>query len=211
MTANKNNRTFELISITDMRPIDFDTGKRVPLDAGEGHECDRCGKLHAVIWKIMETTPGRKGLWNVGSTCGPKILDGWKPERKVVVRLKNVDKKRALREAWLPGIERAIEIGRAAIGRELPEIVRSKNKHNPEWNDDVLTLVGVPDVRATVRPNELIGQKELLGLQASWAWHDAYAADLDLMLCRVANMVVRNNGLTIDEVLGWEHAPWFVR
>lgn len=204
------NRTFELISITDLRPIDFDTGKRVPLDAGEGHECDRCGKLHAVIWKIMETTPGNEGIWNVGSTCGPKVLDGWKPERKIVISLKKADKIRALQEAWRPLIERALEVGRAAIGRELPEIIRSKNKYNPEWNDDVLTLTGVADVRATVRPTDPIGQKELLKLRASWAYQDAHAAGMAIALCGVAGRVIFNNFLTVDDVLGWKDGPWYV-
>ncbi len=110
MTAN--NRTFKLLKITDIRPINLDTGKREPLDDYEkANVCDRCGRRHAVVWTVEETTSGQERFWHVGSTCGPKLL-GWAPMKSTVKRLTKEARTRALREAWRPKVEEAIAYGR---------------------------------------------------------------------------------------------------
>ena len=92
--------TFELAEINDLRPVDWATGKRVPLAGGEGNECQRCGRLHAVVWVVRETTPGQERQWRVGSGCGPRILDGWSPDKATISSARKRDTTRAKLAAW---------------------------------------------------------------------------------------------------------------
>lgn len=123
-------RTFRLRAVRDMRPIDFLTGKRVPLEAGEGSVCDRCGREHVVVWEIEETTPGRSRTWSVGSRCGPRILDGWSPEGDELRKARTVDRDgardRAARAAASELLRRVRE-----LDVPLPGWTRRPN----EWSD----------------------------------------------------------------------------
>jgi len=65
-------KTYELLKIHDVRPIDWDSGKRLPVDTCELPECVRCGRRHAVVWTLLERPGG--GSLTVGSGCGPKLL-----------------------------------------------------------------------------------------------------------------------------------------
>lgn len=38
------NKKMTVVKIIDLRPVDLDTGKRLPLSPSEMHECTCCGK-----------------------------------------------------------------------------------------------------------------------------------------------------------------------
>ena len=76
---------YRVVGYYDMRPVDWASGKRVPLSPGEGHVCDRCGAEHAVVYEV-EDTEGN-GTYRVGSSCA-KASFGFEPDRegKLVVK-----------------------------------------------------------------------------------------------------------------------------
>jgi hypothetical protein len=56
-----------VVKYYDLRPVDWASGKRVPLPAGECHVCDRCGAEHAVVYVVEDTESGK--TYSVGATC----------------------------------------------------------------------------------------------------------------------------------------------
>jgi hypothetical protein len=56
-----------VIKYYDLRPVDWASGKRLPLEAGAGHACDRCGAEHAVVYVVEDEATGK--TYSVGSTC----------------------------------------------------------------------------------------------------------------------------------------------
>jgi len=60
--------------IHDLRDVDWETGKRIPLAAGAGATCDRCGKEHAVVYHMEHKPTGKQVC--VGSGCGPGMAGG---------------------------------------------------------------------------------------------------------------------------------------
>jgi hypothetical protein len=66
----------KLISITDLRPIDFQSGKRLAIPAAECNVCDRCEKLHVKVYEIEAD-----GLfYSIGSGCCKRMF-GWEPAK----------------------------------------------------------------------------------------------------------------------------------
>jgi hypothetical protein len=51
----------------DMRPVDWVSGKRMPLEDGMGHFCDRCGREHALVYELTDDDNGK--TYKVGSGC----------------------------------------------------------------------------------------------------------------------------------------------
>jgi hypothetical protein len=93
--------TFTLVKITDIRPLDWETGKRLPVDAGELAECGRCGRRHAEVWRLRSSL-GR--ALTVGSGCGPRLLA----------------------EGLLPGVDLpAVKAAKRAAGAEVRRIRRA--------------------------------------------------------------------------------------
>jgi len=84
---------FELVAVHDLRPIDWLTGKREPLAAGDGHECDRCGRLHAICYEVRDTKTGRS--WVLGVRCMGIALDGWSPDKKVLAAARREEREAA--------------------------------------------------------------------------------------------------------------------
>lgn len=190
-------RTFQLEQIEDLRELDIDTGKRFPLAAGEGNECDRCGREHAVVWTVRETTPGAQRVFKVGSSCGPKILDGWSPEKSEIRKARKADKQRALRAAWAKRLEpvQAIALDVAAV--ELPATERVPN----EWRDDldVIRLEGIPRVAETVDKGAPVTDVVLSRLRSKLVAHRALEAGHDH--CETAWAGAFARGATMDQVL----------
>lgn len=58
---------YKIIGYQDLRPIDWVSGKRMPLSPGEGHICDRCGAEHAVVYTVLDTNTNKQ--YDVGSGC----------------------------------------------------------------------------------------------------------------------------------------------
>jgi len=65
---------WKIHSVKDLRPIDWYTGKRIALATGEGATCDRCGKEHAIVYKMEHQKTGKQAC--VGSGCGPGMAGG---------------------------------------------------------------------------------------------------------------------------------------
>ena len=58
---------YRVVNYYDLRPIDWASGKRLPLEPGAGHVCDRCGAEHAVVYVVEDSETG--GTYRVGSSC----------------------------------------------------------------------------------------------------------------------------------------------
>ena len=87
------NRRFSLVGITDLREVDWFTGKKMPLEQGEGNECMRCGRMHAVVWEVRDNETGKH--WKVGSGCGPRALGGWTPDKEEIKTARKEARERA--------------------------------------------------------------------------------------------------------------------
>jgi hypothetical protein len=63
-------RNLAVVGYYDLRPVDWVSGKRMPLEGGEGHICDRCGALHAIVWCLKDVNS--QEIFKVGSGCAKK-------------------------------------------------------------------------------------------------------------------------------------------
>lgn len=71
-----------LIKVRDLRPIDWESGKRVPLEAGQEATCHRCGAAHIIVWTLqVHTRDGNVTQVDVGSGCAQKAFAGWEPTK----------------------------------------------------------------------------------------------------------------------------------
>jgi hypothetical protein len=61
---------FKIVGYRDLRPVDWVSGKRMPLEHGDGHICDRCGAEHAVVYEVEDSEAGK--MYSVGSGCATK-------------------------------------------------------------------------------------------------------------------------------------------
>jgi hypothetical protein len=84
----------QLIEVIDLRPIDFQSGKRLAIPANECNVCDRCGKLHVKIY-VVEADGC---MYKVGSGCCKRLF-GWEPTREAVLTAEKIDKDRAVQAA----------------------------------------------------------------------------------------------------------------
>jgi hypothetical protein len=65
-------KTYTLVAVHDVRPLDWMTGKRESQPAEDLPECTRCGRHHAVVW----TLSGSDGsTLTVGCRCGARMLE----------------------------------------------------------------------------------------------------------------------------------------
>jgi len=76
-------RKMKVIGYVDLRPVNWFTGKRDPIKAGEGHICDRCGAEHAVVYTLLDTDS--KEQFKVGSGCAQRAF-GFDPDKDPLVR-----------------------------------------------------------------------------------------------------------------------------
>jgi hypothetical protein len=74
---NNDNR-YRVVDYYDLRPLDWMSGKRRPLEPGEGHVCDRCGAEHALVYVVEDTTTHKQ--YNVGSGCAKQSF-GFDPSQ----------------------------------------------------------------------------------------------------------------------------------
>jgi hypothetical protein len=68
----------KVIGYYDLRPVDWLSGKRMPLTEGECHICDRCGAEHAVVWEVKDLDTGK--VYSVGSGCAKQTF-GFEPDK----------------------------------------------------------------------------------------------------------------------------------
>lgn len=146
MNAAKNLVTATLLAITDLRPIDWYSGKRLPITVEECSECERCGRLHAVIWTVEVALPGEPTrVFNVGSTCGKKMVaEGLLPEFDKIELREARKAKRTREQAEVDAklAEIANEVADKAaelIAQGEPEPERRPDKKR--WSDDDAIMV----------------------------------------------------------------------
>jgi hypothetical protein len=92
MTTETMSYTYTLIAVYDLREVDEISGKRIPLEEGQGNTCNRCGREHAKVYEVQRDQDAK--IFCVGSTCCKKLF-GWEPEKEVVNRLTKEAKKRS--------------------------------------------------------------------------------------------------------------------
>jgi hypothetical protein len=68
----------KVVGYRDLRPVNWFTGKREPLEAGAGHICDRCGAEHAIVYEVEDDTTGK--VYAVGSGCAKQQF-GFDPDK----------------------------------------------------------------------------------------------------------------------------------
>lgn len=84
----------QLISVIDLRPIDFQSGKRLAIPAEACNICDRCGKLHVKVYEVMADGE----TYSVGSGCCKRLF-GWEPAKQDVLDKERIAEEKALQEA----------------------------------------------------------------------------------------------------------------
>lgn len=85
-----------LLEIEDRRPVDWNSGKRMPADPDDMVECNRCSRMHAVIARIA-TSPD--AVLSVGTGCMRKVLAGWVPTKDELRAARKLREKREAEEA----------------------------------------------------------------------------------------------------------------
>lgn len=165
--------TFELLNVRDVRPVDWESGKRLPVPAEDLPECLRCGRRHAVVWTLRELPSGR--TLTVGSGCGPRLLaEGLLPG----VDLPAVAAAKRAAAAELRAVRRA---GAEARALELAKLARAADlaagsPPAPAWGADrygradFVTLTLGPVTRCAVA-RQL--DRAALERMAAAEWHDA--------------------------------------
>ena len=143
-------------SIEDMRPIDWDTGKRVPLEAGSGATCERCGKEHAIVYHMEHKKTGQHTC--VGSGCGPGMAGG----------THNIDDK-TRKDAEREAKDKVRVQARAKIDQWVSAIVdelRSPKFSTPEYwvHTETKTKYGEKEGRQEVEHKQTVWGLKDLGL-----------------------------------------------
>jgi hypothetical protein len=112
--------TYKLIRVYDLREIDEWTGERIPLMAGDGNICNRCGREHAKVYEVKREQDGK--LFTVGSTCCKKLF-GWEPEKAETKRLEKEARKLAENAAYQRLLSIAGPIAAEVNALPLPRII----------------------------------------------------------------------------------------
>ncbi len=86
--------TIRLLKIYDLLPLDWETGKRLPIEAHDMHLCARCGKLHAKVYVVEADST----QYEVGATCCKRLF-GWEPSHEEVMHAEAVARDQAVQAA----------------------------------------------------------------------------------------------------------------
>lgn len=121
---------YTVIGYHDLRPVDWHSGKRVPLAPGEGHTCDRCGTEHAIVFEVRDDETGK--IFSVGSGCARQQF-GFDPEKAEEVRaeVRKLKQEQALlvNQARWQEVERvASQIVEEVEHLSVPEVASSPSK-----------------------------------------------------------------------------------
>jgi hypothetical protein len=115
---------FRVVGYRDLRPLDWVSGRRMPLGPGEGHVCDRCGAEHAVVYEVLDDMTGKH--YAVGSSCAKKQF-GFDPsqdkEAKKLIR--------ASRDAEAAELEAARQAAVVTTATEVAEAVSRQRTPTP--------------------------------------------------------------------------------
>jgi len=133
---------WRLKEVYDLRPIDWDTGKREPGRKGEGATCTRCGREHFKVYVVTDGTRER----TVGSGCSKQAFGGWEPTAEELKSARARERERTE--------EKRAEQRRKYIGARLPAAMAILDKPVPEpiadTSEPELTKYRSPDGFAQV-------------------------------------------------------------
>lgn len=126
----------KVVGYYDLRPVDWASGKRMPLGPGEGHICNRCGAEHAVVFEVRDTYTQK--TYAVGSTCAKKSF-GFEVEKDAEAKklIKSAKQKAAwdldaVRQAMV--VEEATSIAQEVSRQRIPEcIIETSSSGIPTW------------------------------------------------------------------------------
>lgn len=118
---------WRLVRVYDVRPIDFYTGKRVPVSAmDELPECNRCGRAHAKVYVVQDReNPAR--VSTVGSGCCKRAFDGWEPTAQELKSARAAERAREAeaREGRVTELARPIVAAMAAVVVPAPRLLET--------------------------------------------------------------------------------------
>jgi hypothetical protein len=162
---------YRVIDYYDLRPVDWLSGKRLPLEPGTGHVCDRCGAEHAVVYVVEDTESGR--TYRVGSGCATQSF-GFDPE-------KNDEAKRLIKTAKEETAKRINAARLEAVDTLAKEIFKAiQTTARPP-----VVFQGDAPFKYAHFPGQLVrtftmGDVESTELQPSsgGGWHDGQTVDL---------------------------------
>ncbi len=143
---------WKIAKIRDLRPIDWDSGKRIPLDPADCATCDRCGRKHQVVYE-MHSSDGNHAL--VGSGCGPKMAGGAEYiDQKSLREAKKAEDERVRNKAQEKTDNWENEIFEAHLANlPEPEITVSKEPSISPWDKE----------QGTIPKNPLMGYLAVVG------------------------------------------------
>ena len=122
-----------VIGYRDLRPVDWLSGKRMPLSPGEGHTCDRCSREHAVVYELLDEDTGK--TYSVGSGCAKQAY-GFDVERdedaKQLVKTNKKIRERALNEIRMSKVLEAADIILNELELRLPVPEPILEVHQPD-------------------------------------------------------------------------------
>ena len=121
---------YRVIDYYDLRPLDWLSGKRMPLEPGEGHVCDRCGAEHALVYVVEDTDTGK--TYRVGSGCAKQSF-GFDPEKndeaKRLVKAVKQQAAKAINDARLTAVD--------DLAKQILEAVERAPKPNVVFKGDL--------------------------------------------------------------------------
>jgi len=111
---------YRLVSVYDMRTWDWEREEYIPLQKGEGNICERCGREHAKVYVVENTSTGMRH--EVGSTCSKKMF-GWEPsqdELKSATKSMKTEQKRLAYEKYVKEV--AQPLADSILALDVPAI-----------------------------------------------------------------------------------------
>jgi len=128
-----------VVGYRDLRPLDWLSGKRMPLPPGEGHICDRCGAEHAIVYEVEDDTTGK--VYAVGSGCAKQQF-GFEPDKTEEAKrfIKAVKKQIAAdlhAKRYAAITEQARQIVDQVVGLVVPTITRETSTNKYTGRDEI--------------------------------------------------------------------------
>lgn len=112
---------YRVVDYYDLRPVDWASGKHMPLEPGEGHICDRCEAEHALVYVVEDTSSGK--CYRVGSGCAKKSF-GFDLEKD--------DKAKELVKGRKAEAEEAVNNERLEQARNLARLITDEVRRTPQ-------------------------------------------------------------------------------
>lgn len=131
--------SMKVIGYKDLRPFDWVSGKRMPLEPGAGHICDRCQREHAIVYTLLDTDTNKQ--YDVGSGCAKQSF-GFDPskdkEAKLLEKNEKSEKEKIIVETRLKVVEELLgSIIETLLKAEVPEVNLSNSE---KYKTEIVTI-----------------------------------------------------------------------